>query len=249
MHPDRVSEEEKEEATEKFKVLAKIHEVLSDDNKRKLYDEQGIVDDDDDDKITTWLEAFKNLFKPISESDINNYHKEYVGSDLEKSDIKKAYMNGKGCINYMMEHVPFMTVEDEPRFHEIINKWIEDGEVPEFTAFTKEPKSKKERRHKKYARESKEAEKIKAKMEQEQNDENDLAKQIMKRNQERGKGFDSFLDRLAEKYANDGDEEDDLYEEAGKKYANKKAKKAGTSKAAAKKETPIKKGRVEKKKK
>lgn len=210
------------------------------------------MDDDDNDKnITTWLEAFKHLFKPISESDINNYHKEYVGSELEKSDIKKAYMNGKGCINYMMEHVPFMSVEDEPRIHEIINKWIEDKEVPEFAAFTKEPKSKRERRHKKYARESKEAEKIKAKMDQEKNDENELAKQIMLRQENRAKGFDSFLDKLAEKYSNGADdEEDDLYEEAGMKYAKKKAKKAGTSGTPkAKKETPIKKGRVEKKKK
>lgn len=245
--------DEKEEATEKFKVLARIHEVLSDDSKRGLYDEQGIIDDDEDDKkITTWLEAFKNLFKPISESDINTYHKEYIGSDLEKSDLKKAYVNGKGCINYMMEHVPFMTVEDEPRFHEIINEWIKDKEVPEFKAFTEEPRSKRNRRHKKYARESKEAEKIKEKQVQEQNDENDLAKQIMKRNQERGKGFDSFLDKLAEKYANgdEEEEEDDLYEEAGKKYANKKAKKAGNSSKSKtpKKETPIKSGRVSKKK-
>lgn len=41
VHPDRVSETEKEEATEKFKILAKINEVLSDDNRRGLYDEQG----------------------------------------------------------------------------------------------------------------------------------------------------------------------------------------------------------------
>lgn len=241
-----MGEQEKEEATEKFKILAKIHEVLSDDSKRALYDEQGIIEDDDDDKkISTWLEAFKHLFKPISESDINNYHKEYVGSDLEKSDLKKAYVNGKGCINYIMEHVPFMCVEDEPRFHEIVNEWIKSGEVPEFKAFTNEPASKKARRHKKYARESKEAAEIKKNI---QNDENDLAKQIMKRQKDRGNSFGSFLDKLAEKYSNpDEDEEDDLYEEAGKKYAKKNSKKKPTT-SKAKKETPIKNGRVSKKK-
>lgn len=40
VHPDRVPEEEKEEATEKFKILAKLNEVLSDKNKKALYDEQ-----------------------------------------------------------------------------------------------------------------------------------------------------------------------------------------------------------------
>lgn len=80
VHPDRVPEEEKENATEKFKVLAKVNEVLSDDSRRALYDEQGIVDDDDDEKFgSTWLEAFKTLFKPISDSDIDNYRREYIG--------------------------------------------------------------------------------------------------------------------------------------------------------------------------
>lgn len=80
MHPDRVPESEKEQATEKFKILAKINEVLSDDSRRGLYDESGTVDDDDDEKFgSTWLEAFKNLFKPITDTDIDNYRKEYVG--------------------------------------------------------------------------------------------------------------------------------------------------------------------------
>ena len=80
VHPDRVAEDEKEEATEKFKILAKLNEVLSDDSRRALYDEQGIIDDDDDEKFgSTWLEAFKTLFKPISDTDIDNYRKEYIG--------------------------------------------------------------------------------------------------------------------------------------------------------------------------
>lgn len=254
VHPDRVGEDEKEEATEKFKVLAKIHEVLSDDSKRALYDEQGIVDDDEDDmKITTWLEAFKHLFKPISESDINNYHKEYIGSELEKNDIKKAYVNGKGCINYIMEHVPFMSVEDEPRFHVIVNEMIKNEEVPEFKAFTKEPASKRQRRHKKYAREKKEATELLESQKSTQNDENDLAMQIMNRQKDRSQSFGSFLDKLAEKYATNGDEDeeededDDLYEQAGKKYANKSAKKRASG-SKPKKDTPIRSGRISKKK-
>lgn len=43
-----------------------------------------------------------------------------AGSDLEKTDLKKAYLNCKGCINQMMNCIPFMAVEDEPRFQEIV---------------------------------------------------------------------------------------------------------------------------------
>jgi DnaJ homolog subfamily C member 9 len=92
VHPDRVPEAEKEEATEKFKVLAKINEVLSDDNRRALYDQQGIIDDDDDEQFgSTWLEAFKTLFKPITDSDIDNYRKEYVGECAEGVQVREVF--------------------------------------------------------------------------------------------------------------------------------------------------------------
>ena len=40
-HPDRVSEEQKTEATEKFKVISAIHSILSNKSKRQLYDKTG----------------------------------------------------------------------------------------------------------------------------------------------------------------------------------------------------------------
>lgn len=192
------------------------------------------------------MDAFKNIFKPISESDIDNYRKSYIGSEIERTDIKKAYVNGKGCINYLMEHVPFMLVEDEPRIADIINEMIKSEEVPEFKAFTNEPKSKRDRRHKKYARESREAEEIKAKMMSKQNDENDLAKQIMKRNEERGGTFNSFMDKLLEKYGNVEDDEEFDVKSLGKKIQKGKKKNPPNKE---KKETPIKSGRVTKNKK
>lgn len=165
---------------------------------------------------------------------------------MEKSDLKKAYVNGKGCINYMMEHIPFMGVEDEPRFHVIVDEWIASEEVPEFKIFTKEPKSKRDRRHKKYARESKEAEQIKEKLKKNQeNNENDLAKQIMKRSQHRANHFDSFMDKLLDKYGNDDDDESIDVKDLGKRVQKGKKKPAANQK----KETPIKAGRVSKRNK
>lgn len=42
VHPDRVSPKEKEEATKKFQALGRVYSILSDENKRGVYDETGI---------------------------------------------------------------------------------------------------------------------------------------------------------------------------------------------------------------
>lgn len=42
VHPDRVDENKKLEATEKFKVLGHVHSILSDTDKRQIYDETGL---------------------------------------------------------------------------------------------------------------------------------------------------------------------------------------------------------------
>lgn len=42
VHPDRVGPEEKEEATVKFQTIGKVYCILSDKEKRAVYDETGI---------------------------------------------------------------------------------------------------------------------------------------------------------------------------------------------------------------
>lgn len=54
----------------------------------------------------------------------------FSGSDTEKRDIKKAYLGGSGCINYMLNSVPFMAVEDEPRIMEIVKGITESKRIP-----------------------------------------------------------------------------------------------------------------------
>lgn len=72
IHPDRVAKNEKKESTEKFKILTKIHGILVDSEKKKLYDEQGIIDDDNDIKIGSWCEFF-------GPADIANSPQNYIG--------------------------------------------------------------------------------------------------------------------------------------------------------------------------
>ncbi|XP_055837016.1 J domain-containing protein CG6693 [Episyrphus balteatus] len=251
VHPDRVPEEDKEIATEKFKVLAKVHQVLTDQNKRALYDEQGVIENDEDEgSLSTWLELWKKIFKPITTEDIENYEKEYVGSDLERADIKKAYLGGKGCLNHIINSVPFIAVEDEPRLKEIVQEMIDAEEVPEFKIFTNEPAAKRKRRHQKYAREKLESDELKKRIKQSTN--LTLEQQIMKRQESRQNSFTSLMDKLIEKY---GDEDDDdvvdfdALEAKSKKKIKKVVEKTNNKKSTTKaKERLVRNGKVKKKK-
>ncbi|XP_055533087.1 J domain-containing protein CG6693 isoform X2 [Wyeomyia smithii] len=202
VHPDRVKEEDKIEATEKFKILSKIHSVLSDKDRRVLYDEKGVIDEDDEDSLgANWLAMWQQFFKPITSEDISKFEKEFIGSELERGDIKKAYLNGKGCMDYMHNCVPFMSCKDEPRIIAIVKDMIASGEVPEFKAFTEEPIHKKERRLKKEAKEAQKAAVIQEKMKKET--ENTFEEQILNRQLERAQNFNSLIDKLAQKNGDD----------------------------------------------
>jgi hypothetical protein len=63
--------------------------------------------------------------------------------------LKKAYVNNEGDMNKILEYVLFSSPDDEIRFGEILNKWIDSGEVPAFDKYVKESASRKENRRKK----------------------------------------------------------------------------------------------------
>ncbi|XP_026481849.1 J domain-containing protein CG6693-like [Ctenocephalides felis] len=199
VHPDRVEESNKEEATEKFKVLSKIYEILTDPKKRDLYDNSGIIEDDSEGSIDSWLDYWRAMFPPITEESIKEYETKYKGSQEEIEDIKKAYKRARGSIDFMHELVPFLTCEDEPRLIEIVKGLIAEGELEEYKIFTEEPASRRIRRHNKYKREAVLAKQIMKKRKQKQNmSDDDLFKQIQKRNEER---TNNFLENLANKYS------------------------------------------------
>ncbi|XP_044734477.1 dnaJ homolog subfamily C member 9 [Chrysoperla carnea] len=208
VHPDRVEESNKAEATEKFKVLGRIHSVLGDKEKRKIYDESGQFDDDaDETAMRDWTAYWRMLFKEITIEDINNYEKTYKGSEIELKDLKRAYVDSKGNMDYILETVPFTNCDDEPRLHELVRKMIDDGEVQEYKSFTQEPEAKKLKRRRKWEKEAEEARRIEeaAKLEKEDgftgDDEKDLAIIIRQNQQQRAKKMHNFFDMLTEKYA------------------------------------------------
>lgn len=161
VHPDRVDENRKLEATEKFKVLGKIHSVLQDADKRKIYDDTGDIDEEND-SLFNWMDYWRAMFKKITTEDIENYEQEYINSETELRDIKKAYIASKGDWDRILEMVPFSNCDSEPRIIEIVRKLVEDGEVEEYDAFFKEPQRKKNKRRRKFENEKKLAESLKS---------------------------------------------------------------------------------------
>ncbi|XP_072280226.1 dnaJ homolog subfamily C member 9 [Pyxicephalus adspersus] len=220
VHPDRVSEEEKERATLKFQILGKVYSVLSDKEQRAVYDEEGIVDEESDaiSQDRDWADYWRLLFKKITVEDIKAYEEKYIGSEEERADIIQAYLDFEGDMDNIVDSVIFADTENEPRIREIIEKAIKKKEVPSYDAFVKETKKKREQRKKRAHEEAQEAEKMKKELGL-GDKEDDLKALIQKKQKSREQGLDSFMAQLEAKYCNNS-------KKGGKKPAGtKKGKK------------------------
>ncbi|XP_048472263.1 dnaJ homolog subfamily C member 9 [Rhincodon typus] len=201
VHPDRVTEAEKEEATEKFQILGKVYAVLSDGEQRGLYDEQGIVDEEADvvKQDRDWEEYWRLLFKKVTVADIKEFEDKYKGSEEEMTDIKQAYLDFEGDMDGIMESVLCSTLEDESRIRAILETAIEAQELPAYTAFTKETASKQRARKRRGDREAKEAEGVRQKLGLEDGSDS-LKLLIQKKQKDREKQMDNFLAAMEAKY-------------------------------------------------
>ncbi|XP_071532524.1 dnaJ homolog subfamily C member 9 [Panulirus ornatus] len=200
VHPDRVVKEDKEDATQKFQTLGKVYSILSDKDRRAVYDETGEADEENiapDDR--DWNQYWRLLFKKITIEDIKNFEAEYRDSEEEMNDLKQAYIDGKGDMEYILSNVLCSTIDDEPRYRKIIKGWIKNEEVPNFNHFSKESRGKKEARKRKAAAEAEEAEEMKKELGLDDTADS-LKALILKRNKNRVEEMDSFYDSLAAKY-------------------------------------------------
>lgn len=81
--------------------------------------------------------------------DILDFEKTYKGSDEEKQDVIKLYVQHEGDMDVITAFVLCYSQEDEPRICSIIQDAIDGGEVEAFPAFTQESRKKKNTRRKK----------------------------------------------------------------------------------------------------
>ncbi|KFP03915.1 DnaJ subfamily C member 9, partial [Calypte anna] len=156
-----------------------------------------------------------HLLLQITVKDIEDFEKSYKDSEEELADIKAAYMDFEGDMDRIMDSVLCVDYTDEPRIRKIIEKAIDDGEVPAYKCFVKESKQKRTARKRRVEKEAREAEKTKEELGL--GDEDDLKALIQRRKEDRKKEMDDFLSQLEAKYGNKG-------KKGGKKTTAKKGK-------------------------
>lgn len=83
-----------------------------------------------------------------------------IGSDEEVADVKAAYETSSGSIEEIMRHIPFSTIEDEPRLITLVDTLITEGKLAKLPAWTAGVANEKARlvRRKQANKEAKEAE-------------------------------------------------------------------------------------------
>lgn len=144
-HPDKLSSnltnDEKELAKKKFQAISLAYTILSDEEKRKEYDESGDLYEDDDDLATNksgmkqWTDYFNSIFPKVTTADIDAFEVKYKCSDEEQSDVLKYYTQFKGDLNKMLECVMLSSDVDKGRWvQDYIEPAIERGDVDDFSA-------------------------------------------------------------------------------------------------------------------
>ncbi|KAJ6126911.1 J domain-containing protein [Penicillium sp. IBT 18751x] len=217
-HPDKVSEEAREEANVKFQRIALAYAVLSDERRRKTYDRTGRTEESLDDEDFDWMDFYREQLSAMLDTRaISDFQKKYQGSDEEKQDLLEAYQKFEGSMDHIYDTVMLSNVlDDDVRFRAIIDKAIADEEVEAFAKYVDETEEAKKARVKNAQKEAKQAEKHAKKIEADKKKkaaassktskgptvgEDDLLAMISKRQQDRGQGF---MAHLEEKYGAKG---------------------------------------------
>lgn len=153
-HPDRIpstsGENSKKEIETKFKVIGFAYEVLSNPDKREIYDRNPLAFSEG----TTDISKFTELFTKITTQDIDDFKKYYIGSAEELEDIMASYMKNYGDIVKITEEVFFGSVYEEERYLDLIKRQIAREILPDYLSNGKSPDS-----HRKKALRLKKAEK------------------------------------------------------------------------------------------
>ncbi|CAD8116682.1 unnamed protein product [Paramecium sonneborni] len=178
LHPDKNQQDVN--AKEKFQKISEAYQILSNDEKRKMYDETGMIEGMDEFKNA--YEFYRNLYPKISKEDIDKYELKYRFSKEEENDLIQFYNKNKGNVKCLLENIILSKNEDIPRFQEFYDRMIKEKQIGDYKIYWSS------RNKIKTLREDPEVQKI---------DMDQLTKQIRQRPKNT---FDQFIQQMEEKY-------------------------------------------------
>ncbi len=128
-HPDRGG------SKEKFQALSLAYSILSDEEKKKIYDETGCLEDAEEgpdlneENFEFWNNYFRSIFPKVTVEKIDQFKKTYLGSEEEQKDVIDAYLKHHGDLQKIMECVMFAEEGHEERISQIIDNAIAEGQL------------------------------------------------------------------------------------------------------------------------
>ena len=120
-----------------------VYAVLSNQDKRREYDETGELDSSDIamESEGDWYDYFRRMFPKLTKSSIEDFSAQYKNSEEERNDILEAYRNHGGSFNKIMSNVLLAEKDDEDRVMGILMDAIRSGELKMAPKFEKRSKN------------------------------------------------------------------------------------------------------------
>jgi len=116
VHPDRNGNSP--ESTRDFQELSRMMEVLSDPERRAVYDATG----QDDTTLSFDMSASSlSTFRKVTKADIDAFSDSYLGSLEEQEDVRFAYDLFQGDFEKMLEWIPLSSADRLPIYEKIIS--------------------------------------------------------------------------------------------------------------------------------
>jgi DnaJ family protein C protein 9 len=140
-HPDKAGTSAV--ATSRFQALSLAHSILADADRRREYDESGVIDDDNNSGGSgprapdggSWDVYWRREFPAFDERDIDAFASRYRGSKEEEKDILDAYEKYEGDMDGVLDSVPCSQDADAERFAGVIHALISSNRVKPLPAF------------------------------------------------------------------------------------------------------------------